>query len=161
LLVNNAPTNPLGTFQAHEDNSVTISYNPALTNDPVQLVATFAHELAHYLTATAEEAPPGGWDNWEFATDIAAVFLGFGIFMVNSAFNFRQTSDDQSQGWQSSRNGYLSETEFIYALALFLALQQLPHDAADGYLKPHLRKLLKKAMREIARSGAAEELRGD
>ncbi|MDX6851136.1 hypothetical protein SCD92_17290, partial [Gilvimarinus sp. SDUM040013] len=60
---------------------------PARTS-PTQLVATFAHELSHYLTCTANEPPPGGWDNWEFATDIAATFLGFGVFMANSSFNF-------------------------------------------------------------------------
>ena len=72
------------------------------------MVATFAHELSHYLTATAPEPPPGGWDNWEFATDICASFLGFGIFVANSAFSFNQYTEVDSQGWQSSRGGYLT-----------------------------------------------------
>ncbi|MDH4318404.1 MAG: hypothetical protein OEV64_08445 [Desulfobulbaceae bacterium] len=44
------------------------------------MIATFAHELSHYLIATAPEPPPGGWESWKFATDIGATFLGFGIF---------------------------------------------------------------------------------
>jgi hypothetical protein len=117
LAIQNAPTSPYGTFQATEENEVVITYNPALASQPTQLVATFAHELAHYLTATSKEEPPGGWENWEFATDIAATFLGFGVFMANSAFSFSQYTNSDSQGWKSSRNGYLSESEHIYALA--------------------------------------------
>lgn len=98
LAVQNVPTNPNGTFQATEKHEVIITYNPTLASQPIQLVATFAHELAHYLTATSKEEPPGGWENWEFATDIAATFLGFGVFMSNSAFSFTQFSNNDSQG---------------------------------------------------------------
>lgn len=159
LAIQNAPTSPHGTFQATEDNEVVITYNPALASQPTQLVATFAHELAHYLTATSKEEPPGGWENWEFATDIAATFLGFGVFMANSAFSFSQYTNSDSQGWKSSRNGYLSESEHIYALAIFNALKGISAELALDHLKPHLKKLLKKAHKELVNSGIAEELK--
>jgi hypothetical protein len=159
LAIKNAPTSPQGTFQATPENEVIITYNPALTLKPIQLVATFAHELAHYLTVTSQEEPPGGWANWEFATDLAATFLGFGVFMANSAFNFNQFSNTDSQGWQSSRSGYLSESEHIYALTLFLNLKDLPIASVMPHLKPHLRKLLKKAHKEINRTEVIEELK--
>ncbi|MGH1404889.1 MAG: hypothetical protein ACRBDL_11675 [Alphaproteobacteria bacterium] len=88
VLVQGQEHNPLGTFSIDENDKVIITYNPK--QRPDQLVATFSHELAHYLTAGCEEEPPGGWENWEFATDIAAVFLGFGVFMANDAFQFSQ-----------------------------------------------------------------------
>jgi len=160
LAIQNAPTSPHGTFQATEENEVVITYNPALASQPTQLVATFAHELAHYLTATSKEEPPGGWENWEFATDIAATFLGFGVFMANSAFSFSQYTNSDSQGWKSSRNGYLSESEHIYALAIFNELKGIPAELASEHLKPHLKKLLKKAHKELVISGIAVELRG-
>jgi hypothetical protein len=72
--VKNIPNTPLGTFEAKENNEIVITYNPSLTANPTQLVATFAYELAHYLTGSCSEAPPGGWDNWGFSTDIAATF---------------------------------------------------------------------------------------
>lgn len=159
IAIQNAPTSPQGTFQVSEQNEVIITYNPALTSQPVQLVATLAHELAHYLTATSKEGPPGGWENWEFATDIAATFLGFGIFMANSAFNFTQFSNTDSQGWKSNRRGYLSESEHINALAIFLELKGQPIDTATNHLKPHLRKLLKKANKELIKQGIIEELK--
>ncbi len=158
LAVQNVPTNPLGTFALQDDNEVVITYNPALTTQPIQLVATLAHELSHYLTATAPEEPPGGWQNWEFVTDIAATFLGFGIFMANSAFNFSQYSSADTVGWRSSRSGYLSEAEHIYALAIFLKLQKRPMDEAARFLKPNLKKLLKKALVEINNSAIVDKL---
>lgn len=158
MVVQNAPVQPNGTFQATEDNNVVITYKPSLIGQPIQLVATLAHELSHYLTATAQEPPPGGWENWEFATDITATFLGFGIFMANSAFNFRQYSNAESQGWQSNTSGYLSEQEHIYALAIFLKLKQLPISHALVHLKPHFRKFLKKADKELDKSGYIAEL---
>jgi hypothetical protein len=159
IAIQNAPTSPHGTFQATEENEVIITYNPSLASQPIQLVATFAHELAHYLTATSKEEPPGGWENWEFATDITATFLGFGVFMSNSAFSFSQFSGTDSQGWKSSRSGYLSESEHIYALAIFIELKGLPVDSAFVHLKPHLRKLLKKAHKELVKSNVIEELK--
>lgn len=98
LVVQNTPSSALGTFEYKSEGEVIITYNPALLSNPTQLVATFAHELSHYLTGTATEPPPGGWDNWEFATDIAATFLGFGVFMANSTFNFSQFTSAGSQG---------------------------------------------------------------
>lgn len=159
LAVQNAPKTPLGTFEAKENNEIVITYNPELVNNPMQLVATYAHELSHYLTGSGQEEPPGGWENWEFATDIAATFLGFGIFMANSAFNFNQFTEVDSQGWQYSRNGYLSEEEHIYALAIFLGLQGISDGAALSHLKPNLKALLKKALAEISRSELISELK--
>lgn len=159
IAVQNTPSNPLGTFGVSEDEEVIITYNPSLSADPQQMVATFAHELAHYLTATAAEPPPGGWENWEFATDIAATFLGFGIFMANNAFSFNQFTDVDAQGWQSRRNGYLSEAEHSFALAIFLALKNIPAEDATRYLKPNLAKMLKRASNEIAKSEFFQELK--
>lgn len=140
---------PLGTFSADEHNEVIITYNPKIVSNPTQMVATFAHELAHYLTATAPEPPPGGWENWEFATDIATVFLGFGIFVANAAFHFQQYTTVDSQGWQVSGGGYLSATEYSYALAIFLSLQQIPYEQAYVHCSPNIKHYLKQAKREL------------
>ena len=159
LIVQNSPRSPLGTFSAEEKEKITITYNPEIVCNPVQLVSTFAHELAHYLTGTCQEPPPGGWENWEFATDIAATFLGFGIFMSNSSFSFRQYASGDSVGWSSSRSGYLSETEHVYALALFMLLKDIPFSKPEPYLKTSLRKTLAKALKQIANDNALQYLK--
>lgn len=89
VVIQNVEQSPLGTFSVGESNAITITYNPKIASNPTQMGATFAHELSHYLTGTAPAPPPGGWENWEFATDIGAAFLGFGIFIANAAFNFQ------------------------------------------------------------------------
>lgn len=149
LVVQNVPQGPAGTFSVTPQEEVVISYNPNVVANPVQMVATFAHELAHYLTATCSSAPPGGWDNWEFATDISAIFMGFGVFQANAAFNFTQYASVDAQGWQFNRSGYLTEAEHIYSLAIFLELKEIEQNKALPHLKPGLRKLLKMAVKEL------------
>ena len=148
----------MGTFSADENNNVTITYNPKVVSDPIQMVATFAHELSHYLTSTAPEPPPGGWDNWEFATDIGATFMGFGIFIANAAFNFQQYSTVDSQGWQTSGGGYLTESEYSYSLAIFMRLKNIPYDSVSKYCDLNIRKTLKLALAELEENTIIQEL---
>ncbi len=158
VVLQNMEHNPLGTFSSNELNEVIITYNPKLTSSPTQMVATLSHELSHYLTSTAKEPPPGGWDNWEFATDITATFLGFGIFQANSAFSFQQYTEIGTQGWQASRNGYLSEAEHSYALALFLKLKGIPIEKALPFCDTNIKSYLKKAFKEIEKTDIIEML---
>ncbi|MCG7865373.1 MAG: hypothetical protein JAY74_03265 [Candidatus Thiodiazotropha taylori] len=159
LAVQNVEQSPLGTFSVNEKNEATITYNPKITTDPIQMVATFAHELSHYLTGTAPEPPPGGWENWEFATDIGATFLGFGIFQANSAFNFRQYTSADAVGWQTSGGGYLTEAEHSYALAIFLLLKEIEPEFAFPHCDVNVRGYLKRALEELEGSNAIVQLR--
>ncbi|ODB89002.1 hypothetical protein A3193_09355 [Candidatus Thiodiazotropha endoloripes] len=159
LTVQNVEQSPLGTFSVDENNQATITYNPKLTDDPTQMVATFAHELSHYLTGTAPEPPPGGWENWEFATDIGATFLGFGIFQANAAFNFRQHSSVDAVGWQTSGGGYHTEAEHSYALAIFLQLKGLEPEIAFPHCDVNVKGYLKRALDELDRSNVIAELK--
>ena len=63
----------LGTFGI-AGNRIQITYATAQLQRPDRLIATFAHELAHYLLlATTAEPPPCDDDETEFLTDLAAV----------------------------------------------------------------------------------------
>jgi hypothetical protein len=141
---------PLGTFGfAH--GRYWISYNPALLERPESLVATFAHELGHYLLHTARTRCPGGRDLQEHATDLAAVYLGFGLFLANGAQTFRQFEGFGEQGWEMRRQGYLSEMALTTALALFVRLTGTDARAAGAALKPALRPPFRRAVRAIDR----------
>ncbi|MEP6880507.1 MAG: hypothetical protein ABI866_00870 [Dokdonella sp.] len=159
VLVRDVERSPLGTFSTRENSETVITYNPAIVADPTQMVATFAHELSHYLTGTASEPPPGGWENWEFATDIGATFMGFGIFQANAAFSFRQYVGVDSIGWKSSRSGYLSEAEHSYSLAIFLLLKGIPAESAYPYCDANVKSYLRRALRELAANDVICELR--
>jgi len=159
LIVQNVEQNPHGTFSIKENSEVVITYNPKIVSSPTQMVSTFAHELAHYLTSTAPEPPPGGWDNWEFATDIAGTFLGFGVFLANSVFNFRQYSSGGIIGWQTTGGGYLSEAEHCYSLGIFLLLKNIGPDSVYPHCDGNIKALLKKAIKELETQPYVDDLR--
>jgi len=138
-----------GTFSI-ADGDVQISYTPALLADPQRLIATFAHELGHYLLATAPTRPPCSDDENEFLTDLTAVYLGFGVFVANTVFEFEAISDGTRQGWRMGRSGYLPERDVMFATALFIAVKGLDPEPACECLKPHLAKLLRSALRQLA-----------
>ena len=148
---------PAGTF-AVDGNEVVITYQPADVADPAKLIATFIHELAHYLLATRRSELPGGEELHEYTTDLMTVYLGFGVFQANAAFNFSQHQDTMSQGWQYSRMGYLGERALIFALAIFLELKAERSDEANRFLKSHLVADLGKARKYLSRARLLEAL---
>lgn len=158
-LLQGLDSSPQGTFSYSPEQGVKITYAPRLVNQPVQLVATFAHELAHYLTGGDETIqPPGGWENWEFAADIAAVFLGFGIFTANTVFTFSQYTTSNEQGWQSSRSGYISQQEASYALAIFSELKNIEPKTVTKYLESSAKYWYKKSIKDIRKSSITERI---
>ena len=151
LLIQGAPGGPAGTFSMSggKTPTVEISYNPSQLSRPEALIATFAHELAHYLVHSVNTRPPGGEEFEEHATDLVAVFMGFGVFLANSAFSFSQYTDVDVQGWQTHAQGYLSESELTYCLAVFLHLKNIDRQTVESYLDRNLRKDLKIATKEM------------
>jgi hypothetical protein len=140
----------IGTFGV-AGNRIVISYVPALLKRPDSLIATFAHELAHYLLATARSEPPCEPDEQEFLTDLAAVYLGFGVFLANARFQHEAYVDGPLQGWRIERSGYLPEADLIFALALFLQLKSLDPALALACLKPQLATMLKRTLSDLTK----------
>ena len=143
---------PLGLFMRDHENGVAISYAPKLLKVPGNLIATFAHELSHYLIHSIPFDLPCEDDEEELFTDQTACLLGFGVFLANSAVNFEQWRNDGAgtQGWRRSRCGYLPEADLIFDTALFLTWKDLDASSALPCLKPHLADQLKRAMKEAA-----------
>jgi hypothetical protein len=148
-VVQNAPADPAGAFSIPDDARIRISYNPALISQPGQLIATFAHEIAHALLHTVPFEAPGGPEFEEYATDVTVGFRGFGIFGANHAFEFSQFSNmaTGTQGWSSRSMGYLSETQWGFCLAVFLYLRDEKPDAALKWLKPGPAATLRKSLK--------------
>jgi hypothetical protein len=115
------------------------TYDPDVV-EPKALVATFAHALARYLVETFEEPAPGGRPLHAPAIELSAVFMGFGVFMANSAF--------------ADARYDLNEGEFVHGLAMFCLLRKLDPEAVAQHLNPHLRKYLRLAARDLAQYDA-------
>lgn len=118
-VVKGVPANPAGTYSVSA-NRHAVTYAPSLLGDLEALIATFAHEICHPILLDIPEEPPGGGDMEEFATDLAMVFFGFGIFGANGAYKFSQYNDAATgtQGWRSTRAGYLTQAEWGFGLAV-------------------------------------------
>jgi hypothetical protein len=141
---------PAGTFSEKLSDGnfkATITYDPHLIDRPIELIATFSHELAHLLMTSAGAEFPFHPDMEEPATDGLAILMGFGVFIANGSSGFR--SDDQ--GWEYHRAGYLCEGEILHVLSTFLILSGNPIEHAKPYLKPHLYKRLAKIHKGIFR----------
>jgi hypothetical protein len=148
--IKDAPQSPAGTFRALGEEGALITYHPNQLADPVALVATFAHELAHYRTAGFPEPPPGGWEVWEIATDLAAVFLGFGVFLANTRFQFGHFSDGRVSGWRWRQQGYVSEPEVLHMQAIVSQAMGAPQEQTLAHLKPALRGIYKRVWKDAA-----------
>lgn len=151
---------PAGTFSLSPgSNRPQISYAADLVEKPVALIATFAHEISHLILMSRPRPEWIADEEEELLTDLFAVYLGFGVFLANSAFDFEQNSSFDRQGWSSSRQGYLSENSLLFATALFLCIQGQQHLDTSA-IKPHLRKRFEKAFKQAsAMSDDVEALR--
>jgi len=83
--------------------------------EPENLVATLAHEISHIKLLGEDRID----ENDEHLTDLTAVIFGLGIFNANAAFQTFTTI--KTYGWRSQ--GYLSQIQWGYALALFAHLR--------------------------------------
>ena len=131
---------PAGTF-GFDGDEVVISYEASAVDEPGMLIATLAHELAHYLLLKWRKEIPGGEELHEFTTDLLTVYMGFGVFGVSTAFHF----EADVGGWRWSRHGYLSQRAWIFACAIFLELRNEPCEVLKPFLKQHLFSDLGKA----------------
>jgi hypothetical protein len=137
---------PSHDAQAGAAQRVRVIHYDSAQQQPAVLVAHFARELARYLVENVEEAPAGGPEFHGPAVELAAVFMGFGVFMANA-------SVDPAR-WE------LNEGELVHALAMFCLLSNTAPEIADPHLNPHLRKYLRLAARDLAQhAGGFQRLR--
>ncbi len=109
--------NPNGLYWSKgENDDCEIAIVRKLLDEPENLVATLAHEVAHIKLLGENRLE----ENDEPLTDLTTIFFGLGIFNANSAF--QTFTDNQSYGW--STLGYLSQMDWGYALSLFALIRK-------------------------------------
>jgi hypothetical protein len=133
-----------------EEQRLPMPYDPALVNNPEAMIASLAQQIAHTLASLAKAPPPGGEQNWAQATEVLAVFLGFGLMFANSAFNVRIPRCGSCAPLPADRQSHLTQYDTTYALAIFCALKGIPKREVLPHLKGSLRGFYKKAAREVA-----------
>ena len=138
-----------GTYQEGPGGRMIIGYYPGLVDRPLDLIGTFAHEVSHGVVRSINSPPPGGWQMEEFAVELTTVYLGFGLFGANNAFQ-TQFGKGLIKGlfgtWSMSSAGYLSQEQWAFALAVFLTLRGENEEAAREWLSKQLMKMLSQSM---------------
>jgi len=99
-----------------ENGKFEISLVRTKLDEPENMIATLAHEIAHIKLLGESRLE----ENDELITDLTTIFFGLGIFNANAAF--QTFSDAKYYGW--SQSGYLTQMEWGYALALFAYIRQ-------------------------------------
>lgn len=127
---------------------IQISYDPQQTLKPEDLASNYAHLFAQYLVLHAKKLPPGGEEYIREATEVLAVFMGFGVLLANSAYTFRGGCGS-CYNPAANRAASLSENEVIFALALFCHLKGIVPADAHKYLKRHLKSSYSSAVRQV------------
>ncbi len=130
--------------RADGDARTVVAVKRSQLKDTVALVATLAHELGHVIllgdNLIDHEAP-----DMEPLTDLATVFLGFGVFTANCAVRFQQYQTERKQGWSMTRLGYLPEQVYGYALAKFAAERGEMRPEWTRHLTTNVRAYYKRA----------------
>jgi hypothetical protein len=133
-----------GTYQETESGPTIISIETRQLKNPVALIATISHELAHHKLLGENRIE----ENDEFLTDLTAIFFGFGIFLNNSKFNFSQWQDDSHQGWAMNTSGYLPKQIINFAIAYLNYYRQDETDVHE-YLDKEGSKIYKKSLKYL------------
>lgn len=110
-------------------------------NNIERLVATLAHEFSHIKILGYELLS----FNDEQLTDLVTVFFGLGIFNANSAFRFFSSFNS----WSYYSQGYLTQQEWGYALALFSYIRQDRDHSWGKYLTANIRSDLRESLNFI------------
>jgi hypothetical protein len=153
------PRGPQGAVFIHEEKqSLPIAFDPGMIGKPLVLIAIFAQQLAYHLGRAIEEGAPGGEELRGPASDLLAVFMGFGLFMANSAMTVCR-GGCSGCGTSVQKIGYLTEDEFVYALAIFCVLKDIPNAEVKLHLKKTLQPLFRKDIKEIKTTRGDDILR--
>lgn len=153
LMVKDVPASPGGTF-AVAKGAIEITYDPGLMKTPVAFIQMLSHELSHYLLAPHVEEIPGGEELHELATDLTAIYAGFGVLQLEGGMVAGGFQGAGEMGWQIGNLGYLSSENRAFALALFLAAKEIDIGLAAPHLSPDRLSLLKKGIKMLRRQPA-------
>ncbi|MFT6915533.1 MAG: hypothetical protein ACJAWL_001842 [Motiliproteus sp.] len=133
-----------------------VYFNPAQVNDPQAMVSSFAQSIGNALTQQAAVPPQISAEQWPLLVELVAIYLGFGIPMTNSAFAFAGGCGGGSKR-AAQRQAFLSQDEALFGLALFCTRKQLDAGQVLPHLKPHLKKLYKRACCQLEKGQLTQQ----
>ncbi|WP_096085831.1 hypothetical protein [Agaribacterium haliotis] len=125
-----------------------LSYSAAMMKKPMDLVGSMSKNIAQHYLWQSQLVPPTGPEGFDASAELLAIFMGFGVFIANSAYTFRG-SCARCYDPSANRTAALSEDEALYSLALFCQLKNIDNKAVLPSLKTYLRPAFKKARKQV------------
>lgn len=123
------------------DGDFTIAIERGQLSEPDKLIATIAHEIAHIKILGEGRLK----DNDEYLTDLTTVFFGLGVFTANSSGQF----NTDLTGWRYSRQGYLTQQEWGYALSLYAYIRNEETPLWKAFLTKNIQSDFDKSIKFI------------
>ncbi len=139
----------LGTYQKGMRHMISIEVSTRA--DPLSMIATMAHELAHVHLLGDDRITHNEQDH-EPLTDLTTVFLGLGVFTANSVVRESRWSADGWSGWRIGQQGYLSEPMYGYAFALFAWVRGETKPLWESHLRLNVRSALRNSLRYLQKT---------
>ena len=121
--------------------------------DPRVLTAIAVHELCHVLIQDRADRDRA---DGERLADLLSVYFGFGVFSTNAAMRFATLNAARNDRYH--RLGYLSSTEWGYALACYSWLRREKEPGWARHLDPGPRVYLEQGLAYLSRTSADGEL---
>jgi hypothetical protein len=128
-------------YGKQEDGKFHIMLEVKTFTEPENLVATLAHEIAHIKLLGENKIK----ENNEPLTDLTTVIYGLGIFNANAAFQFKK----DFSSWGYNKQGYLSQMDWGYSLALYAFIKDDPNPSWLKFLTKNVRSDFKNSMNFI------------
>lgn len=143
------PTEAAGLYEGS-----VIRVNENEMTDPVWLIGTLAHELAHQRLLGEGRILSDVYDN-ELLTDLTTVFKGLGIFLANSPRHW----DGNYTFWPGTelrKPEYMTGAMFGYALALLAWIRGEQNPGWARHLRSGVRGELWQGLRFLLKTGDAK-----
>lgn len=139
-----------GTYEEGERKFV-IRVDKSGLDDPMGLVGTVAHELAHVRLLGESRVMREAFDN-ELLTDLTVVHFGLGVFLANTPRNW----DSKYTRWPDTdlrKPEYMTPPMFGWALAHLAWFRGEDRPAWGRYLHPAARANFKQGLRYLLATG--------
>lgn len=142
-----------GTFEEGERKFV-IRLARSQLHEPIDLIGTIAHELAHVRLLGENRISVDAYDN-ELVTDLTVVFFGLGIFLANSPRAW-MSGFTKWPGTDLKKPEYMTAAMYAYALAHLAWHRGEQRPAWAKFLNMHARANLKQGIRFLWKTADSE-----
>lgn len=139
-----------GLYHEQPDKTV-IQLETSQFDEPMTLVGTIAHELAHLRLLGERRVSSSIFDN-ELLTDLTVVFHGLGVFLANAPSAW-ESHFTQWPGTDARRPEYMTQPMFGYALAHAAWFRNQRKPAWARHLRLDARASFKQGLRYLWETG--------